>query len=115
MPESSLLCSCNKLSPTFLDAIEIYFLGPQKKSLYRPDPDVEEYLKELGELAKECGYEKDEKGDWVLFPKREKALQSLGTQYEIIKEHGDGDVTIKMAEHGLAVITTEGDIFTKTG
>lgn len=107
-------CDCNKLSSEFFDAVEIYFLGSQKKPLSRPDPDVEESLKKLSDLAKECGYERDEQGDWARFPKRDKALQSLTAEYEVIQEHDDGDLTIRIpAHHALAVVTTEGDIFTK--
>jgi hypothetical protein len=107
MIHSSLVCSCKSIEPCFLQAIE--------ENLHRSPGEFKEVLlAKLDGIAKQCGYEKGEKGDWIQFPKQERALESLGTKYEIIKEHDDGDLTIKIPEHhAMAVVTTEGEVFTK--
>jgi len=104
-----LVCSCKSIEPFMLQSIE--------SDIHRTPGQFEEkneLMAKLYDIAKQCGYEKDEREGWIQFPKQCKALQSLGTQYEIIKEHDDGDLTIRIPEHNaLAVITTEGEIFTK--
>jgi len=108
---SAMVCSCENIEPAFLRFIEdgIHHVTAPSEFKVR-----DELLTELKEIGKQCGYEKDEKGEWVRFPKQEKALQGLGVQYEIIEEHDDGDLTIRIPAHNAkAVVTTEGEIFTK--
>ena len=105
-------CSCKNIEPFFLQAIE----GDINRLLASDFKGRREFLAKLNDFAKQCGWEKDEKGEWVQFPKQEKALQNLATRYEVVKEHDDGDLTVNLPEHNAsAVITTEGDVFTKSG
>lgn len=111
MTHSGPVCSCKNIEPFFLQAIE---KGIQQATAPGEFKERSELLAKLNEIAKQCGYERDEKEGWMQFPRREKALESLGAPYEILKEHDDGDLTIKIPEHNaLAVVTTEGEIFTK--
>ena len=107
---TGMRCACTNLEPIFLSAIE--------RDIQRwgapGSPENRELQASLAALAKDCGYERDNKGYWVQFPGQEKALQDLGTDYEVIEEHDDGDLTIRIPAHNTkAVVTTEGEIFTK--
>lgn len=106
-------CNCKNIEPLFLQAI---YRGIYQTSAPGEFGERRVLLEELEKLAKECGYEKDEKGNWVQFPKQDKALESLGVPFEIVKEHDDGDLTIRIPQHNAcAVVTTEGEVFTKAG
>jgi len=73
----------------------------------------------LGELASSCGYERVN-NKWVLFPEQKETLERLThagipDTYEVIEEHGDGDLTIELAKQGKAIVTTDGDIYYYSG
>lgn len=106
---------CKIISPAFVQALDHYFgFTHDDPMLIQP-----ELLEAFHNLASGCGYEK--KGDnwppiWVQFPKREEALERLThagipDTYEIIEEHEDGDLVIKLAKQGKAMVTTDGDIY----
>lgn len=110
-------CACKNLNEIFLMAIEkdISHWGAPGSS------EILEMRADLLALAKDCGYEKNVEDDhWIQFPKQEKALKALGEQlglpnkYEVIKEHDDGDLLIRIPERNVeAVVTIEGEIFTR--
>jgi len=107
---TGMRCACKNLHPIFLSAIE----GDLRRWGAPGSPESQELQASLAALAKDCGYERDKEGTWVQFPGQEKALQDLGTDYEVIEEHDDGDLTIRIPAHNTkAVVTTEGEIFTK--
>ena len=107
---TGMRCACKNLHPIFLSAIE----GDLRRWGAPGSPESQELQASLAALAKDCGYERDNKGYWVQFPGQEKALQDLGTDYEVIEEHDDGDLTIRIPAHNTkAVVTTEGEVFTK--
>jgi hypothetical protein len=110
---SGLVCSCSDIEPLFLQGIEDIINRATSPGEFGARSELRA---KLNRIANQCGYEKDEGGAWVEFPKQEKALQSLGASYEIVTVHDDGDLTIKIPEHNsMAVVTTEGEIFTKPG
>lgn len=103
-------CNCKDLQPIFLGAIERDISSlPGQGTL-----EISELKGFLRSLAADCGFEKTAEGYWYQFPKQGKALEALGSDYEIIKEHDDGDLTIRIPKRSLeAVVTTEGEVFTR--
>ncbi len=102
---SGLVCSCENIEPAFLQGIE--------RDIPHFSPDIRsDFNKKLNAMAKQCGFERDANGNWEQFPKQEAVLQKIGP-FTIIKEHDDGDLTIDSKNLGLAVVTTDGEVFTK--
>lgn len=102
-------CNCKNVDPIVLRGAEELI-----RRLAAPgSPESKEMLSRLAELATGCGYEKDTKGDYVQFPKQEEVLEKIGP-FEIIKEHDDGDLTVRRGGK-LYVITTEGQTFEQVG
>jgi len=107
MTRAGLVCDCKNIEPLFLQAIERDLVMLPTES-----PVQKELFRKLIKLAKGCGYERTSDKGWVQFPEQERVLQTIGP-YTIVQEHDDGDLTIDSKNWGLAVVTTEGQVFTK--
>lgn len=103
-------CDCGHIEPVFMQAME----GIIDQLAAPGSADSNTLYEKLRQIATECGYGKVEREGWVQFPEQDKALRGLGVEYDIIQEHDDGDLTIRIPHHQLlAVVTTDGQVFTK--
>ncbi len=103
---------CKLLRPELLDIISEELERNPTRGEKSDDWSLQSVLREL---ADSCGYERV-KNKWVRFPEQKETLESLThagipDTYEIIEEHEDGDLVIKLAKQGKAMVTTDGDIY----
>lgn len=106
---------CKIIPQPFVVALDQYFGFSKDPNRLLKDPFDKQMLELFQKITRDCGYERVGE-NWIQFPKQEEALERLThagipDTYEVIEEHGDGDLTIKLAKQGKAIVTTDGDIY----